>query len=290
MVNPWNRFASTSPTSSSTTCERGWRAPAGRKPNAWTTGARACRWPTSATCAGYWADDYDWRSREAALNRFDQFITEIDGLDIHFVHAPVAARRRVPAADHPRLAGLDRGVPQGDRAADQPARHGGDADDAFHVVCPSLPGYGFSGKPTAPGWGVERIAAGLGDADGAPRLRPLRRPGRRLGRGGDHARSAAQRRPLRRHPPQHADRAARRRESRTNPTDEEQRALAALADTGSGTRATPSSSRPDRRRSATAWPTRRPGSRRGSSRSSGRGPTATAIPRTCSPATSCSTT
>ena len=64
--------------------------------------------------ADYWANDYDWRSREAALNRFDQFVTEIDGLG-HSFHPPaVSARGRLPAGDHAWLAGLNRGVPQGD--------------------------------------------------------------------------------------------------------------------------------------------------------------------------------
>ena len=65
-----------------------------------------------------------------------------------------------------------------------PVAFGGDAADAFHVVAPSLPGFGFSGKPTTTGWGVERIGAAWADADGAPRLRPVRRAGRRLGLGG----------------------------------------------------------------------------------------------------------
>ena len=69
--------------------------------------------------ADYWADEYDWRAREAALNRFDQYTTEIDGLDIHFIHQRSLAGRRLPVADHPRLARIDRRVPQGDRAVDR---------------------------------------------------------------------------------------------------------------------------------------------------------------------------
>ena len=106
----------------------------------------------------YWAESYDWRSREARLNRFAQFMTEIDGLDIHFIHVALAASGSDAADDHPRLARLGRRVPQGHRAADRSDPHGGNAADAFHVVCPSLPGFGFSGKPTTTGWGVERIA------------------------------------------------------------------------------------------------------------------------------------
>ena len=121
-------------------------------------------------------------------------------LDIHFIHVRSPHPQARAAAAHPRLARLDRGVPQGDRAAADPARFGGNAADAFHVVCPSLPGYGFSGKPATTGWGVDRIAAGLGRADGAARLRPLRRAGRRLGLGGHRFARRAGPAALRRHP------------------------------------------------------------------------------------------
>ena len=106
--------------------------------------------------AAYWADSYDWRAREAALNRFDQFTTEIDGLDIHFIH------QRSPHDDAFPLV-ITHGWP-GSIAefqnviaplVDPPS---GRAEDAFHVVCPSLPGYGFSGKPSKTGWGVGKIA------------------------------------------------------------------------------------------------------------------------------------
>ena len=75
---------------------------------------------------GYWGTKYDWRDTEARLNRFDQFVTELDGLDIHFIHqrSPHPTRS---AGDHPRLARLDRRVPQGDRAAHRPVNFGGDA-------------------------------------------------------------------------------------------------------------------------------------------------------------------
>lgn len=107
----------------------------------------------------YWANEYDWRAREEALNRLPQFITEIDGCDIHFVHV------RSPEADAMPLL-ITHGWPgsiveftEVVGPLSDPAAHGGDRGDAFHVVCPSLPGYGFSGKPAATGWGVERIAA-----------------------------------------------------------------------------------------------------------------------------------
>lgn len=106
--------------------------------------------------AAYWADGYDWRSREAALNRFDQFTTEIDGLDIHFIH------QRSPHADALPLVithGWPGSIVEFHKVIDplvNPAS--GRAEDAFHVVCPSLPGYGFSGKPAETGWGVGKIA------------------------------------------------------------------------------------------------------------------------------------
>jgi len=106
----------------------------------------------------YWADGYDWRAREAALNRFDQFVTPIDGVDIHFIH------QRSPHPDAVPLL-ITHGWPGSivefhkiiEPLAD-PTKHGGNAADAFHVICPSLPGFGFSGKPTEAGWGVEKTA------------------------------------------------------------------------------------------------------------------------------------
>ena len=99
--------------------------------------------------AGYWADEYDWRAREAALNRFDQYTTEIDGLDIHFIH-----QRSAQADAFPLLIthGWPGSVVEFHKVIEPLTERG------FDVVCPSLPGYGFSGKPTSTGWGVERIA------------------------------------------------------------------------------------------------------------------------------------
>ena len=107
---------------------------------------------------GYWADGYRWRDREARLNRYPQFRTTIDGLGVHFFHV------RSPHADATPLL-LSHGWP-GSVVEFQsvigpltdPTAHGGDAADAFHVVCPSLPGYGFSDRPTAAGWNLEHIA------------------------------------------------------------------------------------------------------------------------------------
>ncbi|MHC2333046.1 epoxide hydrolase family protein [Bradyrhizobium sp. USDA 4454] len=107
----------------------------------------------------YWAETYDWRQREAQLNRFSQFTTEIDGLDIHFIHV----RSRHPEA-RPLIIthGWPGSVVEFHKVIEpltDPTAHGGSPADAFHVVCPSLPGFGFSAKPTATGWGVDRIAS-----------------------------------------------------------------------------------------------------------------------------------
>jgi pimeloyl-ACP methyl ester carboxylesterase len=105
--------------------------------------------------AAYWADGYAWRSREAALNRFDHSVTDIDGLDIHFIHQ----RSRHPDA-LPLLIthGWPGSVVEFHKVI-EPLVNPERAEDAFHVVCPSLPGYGFSGKPSRTGWGVQAIAA-----------------------------------------------------------------------------------------------------------------------------------
>lgn len=114
------------------------------------------RW-TQEICH-YWADGYHWRAREARLNRFPQYMTEIDGLDIHFLHV------RSPRSDALPLIithGWPGSVVEFHKVIEplvDPAAHGGDAADAFHVICPSLPGFGFSAKPTTTGWGVGRIA------------------------------------------------------------------------------------------------------------------------------------
>ncbi len=108
--------------------------------------------------AAYWADGYDWPARQARMNRFDHVTTELDGLDIHLIHQRSPHPEAMPLViTH----GWPGSVVEFDKVIEplvDPVAHGGRAEDAFHVVCPSLPGYGFSAKPTAPGWGVERIA------------------------------------------------------------------------------------------------------------------------------------
>jgi pimeloyl-ACP methyl ester carboxylesterase len=133
----------------------------------------ATRWPEKETVtdqsqgvqlatiqelARYWASEYDWRNCEARLNALPQFITEIDGLDIHFIHArsqhedalPIIICHGWPGSVVEQLKIVE--------PFTNPTAYGGSALDAFHVVIPSMPGYGFSGKPATTGWGPERIA------------------------------------------------------------------------------------------------------------------------------------
>ncbi|QTD55348.1 epoxide hydrolase family protein [Parasphingorhabdus cellanae] len=107
----------------------------------------------------YWRENYDWRRCEAALNHYPQHMTEIDGVDIHFMHIrspEAAARPLIMTHGWPGsiVEFMDVIGPLTD-----PVAHGGNAKDAYHLVIPSLPGYGFSGKPTETGWGVEKIAS-----------------------------------------------------------------------------------------------------------------------------------
>jgi pimeloyl-ACP methyl ester carboxylesterase len=113
---------------------------------------------TVQALARYWATKYDWRKCEAGLNALPQFTTEVDGLDIHFIHVrskhpnalPVIVTHGWPGSVVEQLKIID--------PLTNPTAHGGSAADAFDVVVPSMPGYGYSGKPTAPGWGPVRIA------------------------------------------------------------------------------------------------------------------------------------
>jgi len=111
----------------------------------------------------YWRDDYDWRRGEAHINQYPQFITNLDGLDIHFLHV------RSPVEDARPLIlthGWPGSIVEFLKVIDpltNPAAHGGSAADAFHVVCPTLPGFGFSGKPDKPGWDIARIAGAWGE-------------------------------------------------------------------------------------------------------------------------------
>lgn len=131
------------------------------------------RWPEEATSpgwdqgvplarmrdlVGYWRDGYDWRRCEAMLNDLGQFKTAIDELDIHFLHVRSPHAGALPIVLTHGWPGSVLEFVKAVGPLTRPEEHGGDARDAFHVVMPSLPGFGFSGKPAATGWGVERIA------------------------------------------------------------------------------------------------------------------------------------
>ncbi len=113
---------------------------------------------TMQALASYWGTEYDWRRVEARLQELPHFMTEIDGLDIHFIHVrsqhenalPLVVTHGWPGSVIEQLKIID--------PLTNPTAHGAGASDAFHLVIPSMPGYGFSGKPAAPGWDPERIA------------------------------------------------------------------------------------------------------------------------------------
>jgi len=133
----------------------------------------ATRWPSSelvndrsqgvqlATMrelARYWSDDYDWRACEARLNALPQFMTEIDGVDIHFIHVRSPHEDAMPLIMTHGWPGSVVELLETVGPLTDPTAHGGDAEDAFHLVMPSLPGYGFSGEPAEIGWDSSRIA------------------------------------------------------------------------------------------------------------------------------------
>jgi pimeloyl-ACP methyl ester carboxylesterase len=113
---------------------------------------------TVQALASYWASDYDWRKAEARINSYPNFITNIDGIDIHFIHVkskeknalPMIVTHGWPGSFIEQMKIID--------PLTNPTKYGGNSADAFDVVIPSIPGYGFSGKPTAPGWNPVRIA------------------------------------------------------------------------------------------------------------------------------------
>jgi pimeloyl-ACP methyl ester carboxylesterase len=112
---------------------------------------------TMRELAHYWATEYDWRECEAALNALPHFITEIDGLDIHFIHVRSQHEDALPLiVNHGWPGSIIEQLKIIDRLTD-PTANDGDISDAFHVVIPSMPGYGFSGKPASTGWGPERM-------------------------------------------------------------------------------------------------------------------------------------
>jgi pimeloyl-ACP methyl ester carboxylesterase len=113
--------------------------------------------------ARYWATEYDWRRCETRLNALPQFMTGIDGLDIHFIHVRSRHEDALPlVVNHGWPGSIIEQLKIIDRLTD-PTAHGASAADAFHVVVPSMPGYGFSGKPTSTGWGPERMGRAWAD-------------------------------------------------------------------------------------------------------------------------------
>ena len=108
-------------------------------------------------CA-YWCEEFDWRAQEALLNRFEHYRTQIDGENLHFLHARSSVEAALPLVITHGWPGSVFEFYKIIGPLTDPEAHGGSAQDAFHVVCPSMPGYGFSGPTTQPGWDVRRVA------------------------------------------------------------------------------------------------------------------------------------
>jgi pimeloyl-ACP methyl ester carboxylesterase len=113
---------------------------------------------TAQQLARYWASDYDWRRCEARLNALPQFMTEIDGVEIHFLHVPSPHEEALPLVMTHGWPGSVIELLETVGPLTDPTAHGGRAEDAFHLVLPSLPGYGFSSEPAELGWNVGRVA------------------------------------------------------------------------------------------------------------------------------------
>jgi len=113
---------------------------------------------TIRAIAAYWTTQYDWRRAEAKLNALDQFVTEIDGVDIHFIHVRSRHEQALPLIMTHGWPGSVIELLETVGPLTDPTAHGGSADDAFHLVLPSVPGYGFSGEPAELGWELGRTA------------------------------------------------------------------------------------------------------------------------------------
>jgi pimeloyl-ACP methyl ester carboxylesterase len=113
---------------------------------------------TIKALADFWTTDYDWRACEARLNALPQFMTEIDGVDIHFIHVRSPHENALPLIMTHGWPGSVIELLETIGPLTDPTAHGGDAEDAFDLVLPSMPGYGFSAEPTELGWNVARIA------------------------------------------------------------------------------------------------------------------------------------
>lgn len=136
------------------------RFPEKETPNDWSQGT-----PLSymETLRDYWLKDYDWTEREKRLNQWPGFITNIQGLDIHFLHIRSKHEDARPLILTHGWPGSIVEFQKVIAPLTDPTSHGGQAEDAFHLVCPTLPGFGFSGKPTSTGWNIEKIAGAWND-------------------------------------------------------------------------------------------------------------------------------
>ena len=134
------------------------RIDATKWPDRETDASQGVQLETIQALARYWATDYDWRTFEERFAALPHFVTEIDGVDIHFIHVrsehedalPLVVTHGWPGSTVEQLKIID--------PLTNPTGHGASAEDAFHLVIPSLPGHGFSGKPTETGWDPIRIA------------------------------------------------------------------------------------------------------------------------------------
>ena len=142
----------------STICAAASPRPAGRPGNWSPTARRACSWRRCRRSCRYWATEYDWRRCEARLNALPQFMTEIDGVDIHFIHVRSPHPDALPLIMTHGWPGSVVELLETVGPLTDPTAHGGRAEDAFDLVLPSLPGYGFSGEPTELGWDLGRTA------------------------------------------------------------------------------------------------------------------------------------
>jgi pimeloyl-ACP methyl ester carboxylesterase len=139
---------------------------------------KAARWPEKETVADqsqgtqletiqelarYWADEYDWRKVESRINSYPHFITKIDGLDFHFIHVRSKHENAMPIIIAHGWPGSIVEQVKLIEPLTNPTAHGGSESDAFDVVIPSMPGYGYSGKPTTIGWGPDRVARAYGE-------------------------------------------------------------------------------------------------------------------------------
>src|SRR5437660_708963 len=134
------------------------RINATRWPDRETDASQGVQLATIQALASYWETEYDWRKFEERFKALPHFMTDIDGVDIHFIHVrsdhedalPLVVTHGWPGSTIEQLKIID--------PLTNPTEHGASASDAFHLVIPSIPGYGFSGKPTTSGWGPDRIA------------------------------------------------------------------------------------------------------------------------------------